>query len=232
MRHQARARAGRHLRLATLLAAVSGYVDAYSLTWLGLYVSFMSGNTTSSGMKVGDGQFSAALPPAVAILAFVIGSFSSNLVLESRWRDARRAVMALVSACLFAAMAIGAPPESKTLEIAVLSFGMGLVNPVQSRVGKEPAGVTFVTGTLNRLGKNLALAVRGRAIEGPEGAWDTYWRRAGVDLRLWGAFAGGAILSGLTTSYFQEVALFPAATVLLALAVVPAFLADAGPPAS
>jgi uncharacterized membrane protein YoaK (UPF0700 family) len=231
MPHHARTRGRQQLRLATLLAGVAGYVDAYSLTWLGLYVSFMSGNTTSSGMNVGKADLGAAIAPAVAILSFVLGSFSSNFVPDSPARDARRAVMAMVSLCLFAAMAIAITTNSKISEIAVLAFGMGLVNPVQTRVGNEPSGVTFVTGTLNRLGKNVALAVRGRTIEKPEGPRDSYWRRAGIDLRIWGAFAGGATLSGLTTSFFQELALFPAGLVVFALAVIPAALADGAAPA-
>lgn len=229
---QARARDRKQLRVASLLAAVAGYIDAYSLTWLGLYVSFMSGNTTSLGMNVGKAHFGVVIAPSIAILSFVLGSLGSNFALETRAFDVRRAVIFVVSACLFAAMAIGLTSGSKFLEIAVLSFGMGLVNPVHARVGTEPAGVTFVTGTLNRLGKNIALAVRGQVIANPEGSWDNYWRRAGIDLQLWSSFVGGAMLSGLTTLYFDEIALFPAAAAMLALALFPTPLTDGGPPAS
>jgi len=230
MFERARASDRRQLRVASLLAAVAGYIDAYSLILLGLYVSFMSGNTTSLGMNVGKAHLGVAIAPAVAVLFFVLGSFGGNLALETRAFDARRALIVMISACLFAAMAIGTASGSKLLEIAVLAFGMGLVNPVHSRVGKEPAGVTFVTGTLNRLGKNVALAMRGHAIANPEGPWDNYWRRARIDLQLWGSFAGGAVLSGLATLYFNALALFPAAVVMLALAVVPTLLADAVSP--
>ncbi len=207
---RARARDRKQLHVSSLLAAVAGYIDAYSLIWLGLYVSFMSGNTTSFGMNVGKAHLSAAIAP----VAF----------------DLRRVLIAVVSACLFAAMAIGTADGSKLLEIAVLSFGMGLVNPVHARVGTESGGVTFVTGTLNRLGKNVALAVRGHAIAKAEGSWDNYWRRARIDFQLWSSFAGGAMLSSLITLYFQELALFPAAVVMLALAVVPTLLTDAVSP--
>lgn len=221
-----RARDRKQLRVASLLAAVAGYIDAYSLTWLGLYVSFMSGNTTSLGMNVGKAHLGVVAAPATAVLFFVLGSFGGHLALETRAFDVRRAVIALISACLFAAMAIGLASGSKLLEIALLSFGMGLVNPVHARVGTGTASVTFVTGTLNRLGKDVALAVRGQAIANPEGPGDNYWRRARIDFRLWGSFAGGAVLSGLISLYFDEMALLPAAAVMLALAVAPALLGD------
>jgi uncharacterized membrane protein YoaK (UPF0700 family) len=226
--HRGRARGRKQLRLASLLAGVAGYVDAYSLTQLGLYVSFMSGNTTSSGMKFGTGNLGSAIAPGMAILFFVMGSFSSIVALDSRSLGARRAVLAIISVCLFTAMALDLAFSLKTIEITVLAFGMGLVNPVEPRVGKEPTGMTFVTGTLSRLGKNLALAVRGHDIPDPEGPWDNYWRRAQIDLQLWSSFAVGAILGGLITSYFNALSLAPAAAVLLLLAVVPTPLTDAG----
>lgn len=227
---RARVRDRKQLRVASLLAAVAGYIDAYSLIWLGLYVSFMSGNTTSLGMNAGKAHFSAVIAPTVAVPSFVLGSFAGHFALETHAFDIRRAIIALISACLFAAMAIGLASGPKLLEIAILCFGMGLVNPVHARVGTGTAGVTFVTGTLNRLGKDVALAVRGQAIANPEGPGDNYWRRARIDLLFWSSFVGGAVLSGLVSLYFDEMALLPAAAVMLALAVVPSLLADAVPP--
>src|SRR5258705_1188792 len=149
---RARARDRKQLHVSSLLADVAGYIDDYSLIWLGLYVSFMSGNTTSFGMNVGKAHLSAAIARVAAVLSFVLGSFVSNFALETRAFDLRRVLIAVVSACLFAAMAIGTADGSKLLEIAVLSFGMGFVNPGHARVGTESSAVTFVSGTLNGLG--------------------------------------------------------------------------------
>ena len=38
------------LALAILLALIAGYLDGYGLLVLGTYVSFMSGNTTITGL--------------------------------------------------------------------------------------------------------------------------------------------------------------------------------------
>ena len=42
---------------AIFLAMVAGYLDGYGLLFLKTYVSFMSGNTTSTGVMSGSGDF-------------------------------------------------------------------------------------------------------------------------------------------------------------------------------
>ncbi len=63
---------------AIFLAMVAGYLDGYGLLFLKTYVSFMSGNTTSTGVMSGSGNYVAAFHSALAIIFFVTGSFSSR----------------------------------------------------------------------------------------------------------------------------------------------------------
>jgi uncharacterized membrane protein YoaK (UPF0700 family) len=65
--------------VAICLSLIAGYLDGYGLLVLGTYVSFMSGNTTFTGLKIGQGHFHAALPSAIAIASFVSGSFLGAL---------------------------------------------------------------------------------------------------------------------------------------------------------
>lgn len=53
--------------LAICLALIAGYVDAYGLIAYGIYVSFMSGNTTQTGSMSGQGQLLMALPSALPV---------------------------------------------------------------------------------------------------------------------------------------------------------------------
>src|SRR5258705_11182475 len=85
-------------RLAASLALIAGYVDAYGIVALGVYVSFMSGNTTQTGAQIGQGHFAAALPSALAILFFVIGNFAGALLTHSALRRSRRALLGAVAA--------------------------------------------------------------------------------------------------------------------------------------
>jgi uncharacterized membrane protein YoaK (UPF0700 family) len=96
---------------------------------------------------------------------------------------------------------------------------MGLMNNTLSRVGAEAVSLTFVTGTLNRLGSHLALAVKRAVPEDAEGSWDTHLRRATLLARIWAGFLIGAVLCGAATRYCGEWVLLPPAVVLLALAL-------------
>ncbi len=69
---------------ATLLAMMAGYLDGYGFFFLKTYVSFMSGNTTSTGLKIGQGVFQAAIPSAIAIVFFATGSFLGNVLTQSK----------------------------------------------------------------------------------------------------------------------------------------------------
>src|SRR5208337_3786338 len=79
----ARSAAQSQERLAAGLAMIAGFVDAYGIITYGVYLSFMSGNTTQTGYEAGQGAFSAAAPCALAILFFVGGSFAGTLLAES-----------------------------------------------------------------------------------------------------------------------------------------------------
>jgi len=101
--------------LAILLALAADYLDGYGLLVLGTYVSFMSGNTTMTGLKSGQDNFHAALPSAIAVLSFVTGSFLGNLFSQSRLRHSHRLIFGVIPACLrprlvLNGMACGMPP--------------------------------------------------------------------------------------------------------------------------
>jgi hypothetical protein len=54
--HLARAHARSAERLAAALALIAGFVDAYGMITYGVYVSFMSGNTTQTGLSGRGGR--------------------------------------------------------------------------------------------------------------------------------------------------------------------------------
>ena len=67
---------------------IAGFVDAYGMITYGVYVSFMSGNTTQTGYQAAEGAFGPASLSALAILFFVVGSFAGTCWSSSR--DAMR----------------------------------------------------------------------------------------------------------------------------------------------
>jgi uncharacterized membrane protein YoaK (UPF0700 family) len=97
---------------------------------------------------------------------------------------------------------------------------MGLMNSTLSHVGAEPVSLTFVTGTLNKLGQHLALSVWRAPVADPQGPWDTHLRRAGLLASVWAGFLTGAVLSAATILYFGVWVLLAPLLILLALALI------------
>jgi uncharacterized membrane protein YoaK (UPF0700 family) len=66
--------------LAICVASIAGYLDAYALRTLGVFVSFMSGNNTVAGLRNGEGHSMSALAPALAIpwIGFLIGGLTQG----------------------------------------------------------------------------------------------------------------------------------------------------------
>ena len=71
---------------------------------------------------------------------------------------------------------------------------MGVFNSALSRVGAQAVSLTFVTGTLSRVGSHLALAARRAPLTDSQGPWDTHLRRAMILARVWAGFIAGAAL--------------------------------------
>lgn len=175
-------------KLAFSLAALAGFVDAIGFIKSGgLFVSFMSGNSTRMAIGIMEAR-AVGLAAAALIALFVLGVFLSLLV-TARVTGAHRKVVALsgVAALLTgAALLENAGFELPT--IAMLCLAMGASNTIFRRDGEVSIGVTYTTGTLVKLGDKLADAVLG----GSRTDWLPY-------LLLWLALVGGGVAG--TASY-------------------------------
>lgn len=139
-----------------LLSALAGYVDAVGYLLLGgLFVAFMSGNTTRFGVDLVRGE--GAMSWATVILAFVAGAFVGSLLRDLAGPRLGLVVLLATEAGLLAlAVATGGAAVP-------LAAAMGLQNLARQPVAGAQPGTTFVTGTLVGLGQALAAAIRGRA---------------------------------------------------------------------
>jgi uncharacterized membrane protein YoaK (UPF0700 family) len=188
--------------LAAGLALIAGSVDAYGMITYHTYLSFMSGNTTQTGYETGQGNFGAALPSALAIVFFVVGSFAGALLAHSAVRRIPRLVFGMVGSSLVIIGFTRLGLLSDGVGIAVISFAMGAMNAGLSRVGAQSVSLTFVTGTLNGIAVHLGLAVRHAPLPDSQGSWDTHQHRARLLAGMWAGFLAGALLSGATTPRF------------------------------
>lgn len=198
----------RILRLATGLAALAGFVDATGYIYLGgFFVSFMSGNSTR--LAVGAATISHdALVAAGLIAAFVAGVVTGSLA--SAWSGARRRSSVLVLVAMFLGAAVACDAFGwRAGTAAAMAMAMGAENAVFERDGEVQFGLTYMTGTLVKIGQRVAHAVRG----GDPFGWLPY-------LALWAGLAAGAVMGALLYPKLGIANLLVAMVAALGLAAV------------
>ena len=194
---------------AVLLAAIAGCVDAVGFTELGGYfVSFMSGNSTRLGLHLAQQEWRPALFTFGLVALFVGGAAAGALIVDRAGRAGTAAILLVEALMLAAAAALLDGPRPLT-GAALLPPAMGLANAFLLGEGGVRVGLTYMTGTLVRIGTGLAaLGTQGRA------------RAVLLDILLWLALVAGVVLGGIGRVRFGGAVLLApvAALVLLGLA--------------
>lgn len=204
--------------LVAVLALTAGYVDSFVLQKYMVFASFMSGNTTQTGLQAGQAQFAEAGQDLLPIPLFVAGVFVGTLLLHSGMRYQLRWLLGLVAALLAVVItAAEAAALPGWFSVTMLSLAMGIMNTSVTQIGAQSVSLGYVTGTLNNLGQHLALAVKRLPVPGAEGPWDTHGRRAVLLGSIWTAFLVGALLAGIVTPRFADWSLVPPTVILLLL---------------
>jgi uncharacterized membrane protein YoaK (UPF0700 family) len=167
--------------LAIGLAALAGFVDALGFLKLGgLFVSFMSGNSTRLAAGI-TGVVPGSLFAGALIAAFVGGVMAGETVGRLAGRQRKQAVLAFVLVALAIASATATHGGNLVPAPLLMAVAMGSANAVFQRDGEVSVGVTYMTGTLVKIGQHLMTAFAG----GPRFAWVPY-------LLLWLGLIGGA----------------------------------------
>lgn len=206
----------RDIALAIGSSALAGYVDAIGFLSLGgFFVSFMSGNSTR--LAVGIAGFPAeALIAGRLIASFLAGVVLGSLIGRLAGEARRPVVLALVAAMLAAAAGLAGAGAS---DVAVLfvAAAMGAENTTFERDGEVSIGLTYMTGTLVKLGQRLAAAMTG----GPGLAWLPY-------ALLWLGLVSGAVIGAMVWPHIGLGGLWFASIAALALAGIAWVMARAG----
>ncbi|MDZ4363492.1 YoaK family protein [Brevundimonas sp.] len=199
----------RDVALAAGLSALAGYVDAIGfLTLGGFFVSFMSGNSTRFGVAVAMGQWDLAATALGLIGLFVVGVVLGSTAAR-RAGEGRKSVVLGLEAVL---LAVGAGLLSAGRPLAGMIpvvLAMGVENTVFQKGGDVRVGLTYMTGTLVRVGQRIATAMHGGA------RWD--WVPF---LLLWIGLAAGGALGALMFLRLGVTALWVAAAVVAGLALL------------
>jgi uncharacterized membrane protein YoaK (UPF0700 family) len=201
------------------LALIAGYVDAYTFISYKVYGSFMSGNTTQTGLHAGQGDLGLAAYNLLPIPMFVAGVFAGTLLVYSHLSHRLRLLIILVAALLvLGVVTTSFSPTMAWVGIMALSLAMGMMNTSVTGVGRQTIGLGYVSGTLNSLARHLALAAKETPLLDATGPHDTHARRAALLACIWFAFMLGALIGGAATPRFAASALLLPVLVLLALA--------------
>ena len=157
---------GVDLRLAVSLAAVAGAINAASFKAVGFFSANMTGNVSSLSDHVALGDWAMAATFMAIVAAFILGSFSSTILIETGRRRGLRGVFAysiLVEGLLLAALGVSdlvIPAIHTTSALIVgLSFLMGLQNATSTLISNARVRTTHVSGMATDLGIEGALLV-------------------------------------------------------------------------
>ena len=143
-----------------MLAFIAGYVDAIGfLLTNGLFVSFMSGNSTRLGVGL-IGHLDFALQVLSLIASFFVGAVVATLVKLWRPRSGSRDVLILV-AVILAASATLLQVDMLAVGLVFTASAMGGVNLVHEANGEVRFGVTYMTGALVKAGQALGSRIAG-----------------------------------------------------------------------
>jgi uncharacterized membrane protein YoaK (UPF0700 family) len=199
----------RNVALACALSALAGYVDGIGFLHLGgLFVSFMSGNSTRMGVSLAQGDWSNAAAALGLVALFVVGAAAGSLIVFGRGAN-RQPWVLLAEASLLAVAALCHTVGLSNAAVAAMVLAMGLENAVFQIEGGAGLGLTYVTGALVKVGQLLAAALTG----GARWAWLP-------NLLLWAALVAGSVCGALAYHWINLGAIWFAAGAALALSVM------------
>ncbi|MEZ5647367.1 MAG: YoaK family protein [Alphaproteobacteria bacterium] len=184
---------------AVSLSALAGCVDAIGFLQLsGHFVSFMSGNITQLAVGMVKGDFNEAVILMSVLSLFVGGTMMGTWVRLLSMRVFTKAKSPTVTLLGFVTLLLAGASVAQEIgwgfiAIAFMTMAMGAENALFQRNGDTIVGLTYMTGTLVKMGQRLALALVGEE----KLAWFPYFL-------LWAGLLAGGVLGAVL---FQRIAL-------------------------
>ncbi|MBS7697675.1 MULTISPECIES: YoaK family protein [unclassified Chelatococcus] len=204
------------LSMITALTAFAGYVDSVGyLSLAGLFLSFMSGNSTSLGASLATGNMAMVSSIAAVIGCFVAGVVVGTLLADSIPSAKTRVILAVETALV--AVGLGATSGGAGFAgLMPVVTAMGMQNALHRTIVGADVGKTFVTGVLVALGQAVTRAARARK-----------WRPEISLLALsWIAFVGGATAGGLMLAATSLLAALSLAFAVILVLAITAFCCE------
>jgi uncharacterized membrane protein YoaK (UPF0700 family) len=200
-------------RLSWILAWLAGLVGAVAFTHsAGYFVTTATGNTQRAvaGLFVDDPwmSISATLLVTCLLAGVVVGSLGRRYL----WKAHPHGPTLLTTVCLFIATVADVMLEGWSrgpvafLPILVIAFGIGALNTTFVKDGEVSIGLSYVTGTVVKLGQGIERHISG----GSAADWLGHFL-------LFASFVAGGLTGGYICSAVSGSQLLAAATVVCAL---------------
>lgn len=178
--------------LAMALAGSAGFADSVGFMFFGgVFLSFMSGNTTRIAVSGIEGQTDLMWLSLRCVILFIVGVMLGTVVHRATTKRfnlyrAREAVLAFVSSLMLASSLLHAfGPDLAAM--LLISLAIGALNSAFERSGEVAVPLTYVTGTLVKAAQRFVDAFFG----GDRTAWV-------YPLLMWVCLATGGALGALS----------------------------------
>lgn len=175
----------------------------------GFFVSFMSGNTTRLGVGLGAEWSDAGI--AARLIIMFVGGVAIGSLIGARAASWRRPVVLGMIALLITGALLAAQGPTPGLAVALMATAMGMENVILAD-GEVRVGITYMTGTLVKIGQGIATAIAG----GPVWGWVPH-------LMLWSGLMSGAWIGAVMFFKYGLAGLWVAVVVALLLALASLF---------
>jgi uncharacterized membrane protein YoaK (UPF0700 family) len=183
---------GSEARLSWVLAALAGLIGAAAFTHsAGYFVTFMTGNSERAVLGFFRNEQWLSIAAASVLASFVAGVVIASLCRRHWWLAHPHGPTVLTALCLIVAagvdIAVDGWSGSQVSFVPVLfaAFGIGALNTSFVKNGEVSTPLSYVTGTLVKMGQGIE-----RHLSGANAAeWLGYFS-------LWLSFVVGAAIGG------------------------------------
>jgi uncharacterized membrane protein YoaK (UPF0700 family) len=201
-------------RLSWLLAALAGLIGAAAFTHsAGYFVTFMTGNTERAALGYFRNQPWLVLTASVLLAAFLGGVVVASLCRRHLWvaHPHGPTVLTALSLAVATTVCIATHGWSEMGELSFapiifVAFGIGSLNTSFVKDGEVSTPLSYVTGTLVKMGQGIERHISG----GSAAAWLGYFL-------LYMSFVVGAIIGGLISLVANGSQMLAVATVVCSL---------------
>jgi uncharacterized membrane protein YoaK (UPF0700 family) len=163
---------GIDIGLAISLAAIAGAINAATFRAAGFFSGNMTGNVSSVSDYTAAGSWGLAATFLAIVVTFILGAFSSTLVIRAAQRRGIRGVFALVIlgegffvAIISVVDLLMSPHHGTPLLVLGLAFLMGVQNAASTLISNWRVRTTHVSGTATDIGIELALILGAAEVE-------------------------------------------------------------------